>query len=113
MDNSLSSLKNYHMESQRSQANRKDFAVGVCLLLIVVLLWTGSSFLTQGLFEEGYEKPFLVTYLNTSAFSVYLIPFLWKSWKQRGSQESVEITRQYEPIPTETSPLAPLTPVSY
>ncbi|KAG8919397.1 hypothetical protein FRC02_001688 [Tulasnella sp. 418] len=50
---------------------------------------------------------FLLAYLNTSAFLVYLIPFLWVV------EESVELTRQYEAIPTETSSLAPLTPVSY
>ena len=26
----------------------------------------------------GYNKPFLVTYVNTSAFSLYLIPFFYK-----------------------------------
>lgn len=56
-------------------AERKDYVVGIALLLIVVVLWASSNFVTQDLFQGGYEKPFLVTYLNTSAFSLYLIPF--------------------------------------
>jgi hypothetical protein len=32
----------------------------------------------QDLFEEGFDKPFLVTYLNTAAFSFYLIPFTFR-----------------------------------
>ncbi|KIY45495.1 hypothetical protein FISHEDRAFT_8792, partial [Fistulina hepatica ATCC 64428] len=55
-----------------------DFAIGILLLLVVVFLWTLSNFITQGMFEGGYEKPFLVTYLNTSAFSLYLMPLVVK-----------------------------------
>ncbi|KDQ63625.1 hypothetical protein JAAARDRAFT_53817 [Jaapia argillacea MUCL 33604] len=65
--------------------NKRDYAIGICLLLVVVFLWTSSNFVTQDLFEDGYEKPFLVTYLNTSAFTLYLLPFLirrlWSRWK--------------------------------
>jgi solute carrier family 35, member F5 len=58
---------------------RRNYLVGIGLLLLVVLLWTSSSFLTQvrifpllehvgavdrivywqDLYEGGYEKPFL------------------------------------------------------
>ena len=56
----------------------KDYIVGICLLLVVVFLWTSSAFVTQvcmlcfagsvrrveltkfqALFDGGYEKPFL------------------------------------------------------
>ncbi|KZT05904.1 uncharacterized protein LAESUDRAFT_813148, partial [Laetiporus sulphureus 93-53] len=59
----------------RESATRQDYVIGICLLLIVVVLWTSGNFVTQGLFEDGYEKPFLVTYLNTSAFALYLVPY--------------------------------------
>ena len=56
--------------------SKTDYAIGICLLLVVVLLWTTSNFVTQvgslhcivsypsqeqfqDLFEDGYEKPFL------------------------------------------------------
>ncbi|KAF9270331.1 hypothetical protein L218DRAFT_27836 [Marasmius fiardii PR-910] len=55
-----------------------DYVIGIVLLLIVVFLWTSSSFITQALFEGGYEKAFLVTYLNTSTFTLYIIPHLVK-----------------------------------
>jgi len=38
---------------------RRDYAIGICLLLLVVFLWTTSNFVTQDIFVGGYEKPFL------------------------------------------------------
>lgn len=52
-----------------------NYIIGICLLLIVVILWTSSNFVTQYMFVGGYQKPFLVTYTSTSAFTCYLIPF--------------------------------------
>ncbi|KAL5341546.1 hypothetical protein BJX70DRAFT_358229 [Aspergillus crustosus] len=43
--------------------------LGICLLLIVVILWTASNFLASTIFADNtYSKPFFVTYLNTSTF---------------------------------------------
>ncbi|KAF8527983.1 hypothetical protein BU17DRAFT_38774 [Hysterangium stoloniferum] len=88
--------------SLRQIAGRYLF--GVVLLLVVVILWTASNFITQALFVNGYHKPFLVTYLNTSAFALYLIPFLlrysWSKWNNRGNNPMQESTRgQYEVVP--------------
>jgi solute carrier family 35 protein F5 len=58
------------------QSEKDRFAVGVALLILVVVLWTGSNFLTNFQLTRGYDKPFAVTYLNTSSFTLYLIPFL-------------------------------------
>ncbi|KAL6310061.1 hypothetical protein BKA93DRAFT_757375 [Sparassis latifolia] len=78
---------------------RKDYIVGICLLLVVVVLWTSSNFLTQGLFEDGYEKPFLVTYLNTSAFALYLLPFVIRRALDRSKTESLHSDRrEYRPL---------------
>ncbi|KAL2800419.1 hypothetical protein BJX66DRAFT_290799 [Aspergillus keveii] len=47
--------------------------LGICLLLIVVILWTASNFLASTIFADNtYSKPFFVTYLNTSLF---ILPF--------------------------------------
>ncbi|KAF8078506.1 hypothetical protein FPV67DRAFT_1557818 [Lyophyllum atratum] len=63
---------------------QRDYVVGIVLLLVVVLLWSASNFVTQELFHGGFDKPFLVTYLNTSSFSLYLLPFLAKRrWRQQ------------------------------
>ncbi|KAJ6610110.1 hypothetical protein B0H10DRAFT_2062145, partial [Mycena sp. CBHHK59/15] len=76
------------------QATR-DYALGIGLLLIVVILWTSSNFVTQGMYS--------VTYLNTSAFALYLVPFLLRRWwrKRRGWEDSNEVRRgraQYQPL---------------
>ncbi|KAJ2920180.1 hypothetical protein MD484_g24, partial [Candolleomyces efflorescens] len=84
--------------------NKRDYAVGILLLLSVVVLWTSSNFITQDLFEEGYDKPFLVTYMNTSAFSLYLIPFVIKrAWKRYrgGASETSGGTEDYQPLATD------------
>ncbi|KZT75168.1 hypothetical protein DAEQUDRAFT_720388 [Daedalea quercina L-15889] len=83
--------------------NKTDYIIGICLLLIVVILWTTSNFVTQDLFEDGYEKPFLVTYLNTSAFSLYLLPFLIRRTMERFRQDvpcgsSARIQGEYQPV---------------
>ncbi|KAJ2349497.1 hypothetical protein GGF43_004405 [Coemansia sp. RSA 2618] len=48
--------------------------VGLALLLGVVFIWVGSSFLVSNLFgEQEFNRPFFITYLNTSTFSFYLV----------------------------------------
>ncbi|PPQ89384.1 hypothetical protein CVT25_002202 [Psilocybe cyanescens] len=59
---------------------RKDYFIGIGLLIVVVLLWTFANFVTQDVYEAGYNKPFLLTYMNTSSFSLYLIPLLIRRW---------------------------------
>ncbi|EGN96861.1 hypothetical protein SERLA73DRAFT_185071 [Serpula lacrymans var. lacrymans S7.3] len=76
----------------------RNYAIGIGLLLVVVFLWTFSNFLTQDLFEGGYDKPFLVTYLNTTAFAFYLFPFvIRKYWASYRKQDSIS-TGTYQPL---------------
>ncbi|KAJ3987536.1 hypothetical protein F5890DRAFT_1571625 [Lentinula detonsa] len=51
-----------------SHLGKKDYAIGISLLLVVVFLWTTSNYVTQA----------IVTYLNTASFTLYLLPFLVK-----------------------------------
>ena len=55
--------------------------LGVLLLLLVVPLWVSANFFTWSLIshDETYPKPYLVTYVNSVVFTVYLIP-----WIRRG-----------------------------
>lgn len=64
---------------------RSEYLTGIGLLLLVVLLWTGSNFLTNNLLTSGWDKPFAVTYANTSSFTLYLVPFAlaWQSSKKK------------------------------
>ncbi|KAK6509458.1 hypothetical protein TWF481_004202 [Arthrobotrys musiformis] len=51
-------------------------AFGIALLLLVVTLWVTSNFLVSHIFtDDSYVKPYLVVYLSTSSFTVYLIPW--------------------------------------
>ncbi|EPQ27275.1 uncharacterized protein PFL1_05198 [Pseudozyma flocculosa PF-1] len=54
---------------------RSEYLTGILLLLVVVILWTASNFLTNTVLTSGYDKPFFVTYANTSSFALYLVPF--------------------------------------
>ncbi|KAI9224313.1 hypothetical protein BC828DRAFT_402351 [Blastocladiella britannica] len=65
---------------------------GLAALLGVVCLWVASSFLISYTFdEETFFKPFLLTYYNTSAFSLYLIPaglrHAAQQWRHRSQPE--------------------------
>ncbi|KAF2835372.1 hypothetical protein M501DRAFT_924037, partial [Patellaria atrata CBS 101060] len=52
-------------------------SLGVTLMLLVVLLWTGGNFLASSVFANNtYSKPFFVTYFNSLFFIGPLIPML-------------------------------------
>ncbi|KAH8835184.1 vacuolar membrane protein [Flagelloscypha sp. PMI_526] len=93
-----------------ARLRKRDRIIGILLLLLVVILWTSSNFVTASLFEGGFEKPFLVTYLNTSSFSLYLLPFLFKQWRDRGASSSSKdplergrprVAQGYQPLQSE------------
>ena len=114
---------------------RRDYAIGICLLLLVVFLWTTSNFVTQvrlyttvGLQVYLIIIPALafrtcssedtrslsclchpiaifdarrglltvirhsITYLTTSTFSLYLLPFLIKSYIRRRHHDGSDRT---------------------
>jgi len=66
-------------------------------------LWTSSNFLTQGMFDEGFEKPFLITYLCTSSFTLYLLPWgIRKLIHQRKEDYNKRGRDGYQPLVAET-----------
>ncbi|KAF7969210.1 hypothetical protein HWV62_27907 [Athelia sp. TMB] len=99
-DRSRSRVQSILSNDPQRELKRADYAIGICLLLVVVFLWTSSNFITQDMYEGGYDKPFLLTYLNTSSFSVYLLPFFLRralnKWRDRKPKSSLE----YQPIST-------------
>ncbi|KAJ1020817.1 hypothetical protein NDA18_005667 [Ustilago nuda] len=87
-------------ESQ-SQRRRKSYMQGLLLLLIVVFLWTASNFLTNALLTTGgYDKPFFVTYANTSSFALYLLPYLVSSRLRKSWSKAAQV-KQYSRLPHE------------
>ncbi|PLW23787.1 hypothetical protein PCASD_08757 [Puccinia coronata f. sp. avenae] len=60
-------------DSSRPPA-QDHYLLGIGLLLVVVALWVGSSFLMSSMFrDEQWNRPWLVTYICTSSFTLYLI----------------------------------------
>lgn len=56
---------------------RQKWVLGLVNLAAVVVFWVLSSFLVNDLFETNvYRKPFFITWINTSCFVLYLIPYM-------------------------------------
>ncbi|KAK9465641.1 hypothetical protein V1512DRAFT_210338 [Lipomyces arxii] len=56
------------------EASKKKWKLGLLLIFVVVILWVLSSFMVNAIFESNvYRKPYLVTYLSTASFTLYLI----------------------------------------
>ncbi|GAB5588394.1 hypothetical protein Unana1_03294 [Umbelopsis nana] len=56
---------------------------------MVVVIWVSSSFVMNNIFgEQSYNKPFLITYVNTASFSLYLLPFLLKKKLAKTNQST-------------------------
>ncbi|TQV98953.1 hypothetical protein V2A60_007353 [Cordyceps javanica] len=59
--------------------------LGICLLIVVVFLWTLSNFLASFIFSDHtYDKPFFVVYVNTSMFAISLIPMFVRYMMRSG-----------------------------
>lgn len=56
------------------QFDKKKYAFGVFILVLVVVLWVVSAEFTKYLYEvKNLERPFLVTYVRSSLLFIYLI----------------------------------------
>ncbi|KAJ5636159.1 uncharacterized protein N7484_009472 [Penicillium longicatenatum] len=65
------------LDAQPTRIGMARRTLGICLLLLVVVLWTTSNFLGSTIFaDKTYPKPFFVTYLNTSFFTMPLFGVL-------------------------------------
>ncbi|KAF2743560.1 hypothetical protein M011DRAFT_471308 [Sporormia fimetaria CBS 119925] len=74
-------------DEERKPQNRIRHALGICLLMVTVFLWTASNFLASTIFaDDSYTKPYLVTYTNTAFFIIPLIPMLLRhAWDTRST----------------------------
>lgn len=55
----------------------QKWVLGLVNLAAVVIFWVLSSFLINDLFETNvYRKPFFITWINTSCFLFFLLPYL-------------------------------------
>ncbi|KAI8067118.1 hypothetical protein BC940DRAFT_301338 [Gongronella butleri] len=79
--------------------SKQRYYGGIVALMAVVVIWVSSSFAMNSIFGDmKYNKPFLVTYLNTATFSFYLIPFaLSRRCKKQGANRSFLQSSSIEP----------------
>ncbi|KAL9940472.1 hypothetical protein V8E36_001177 [Tilletia maclaganii] len=86
-------VHHHHHHQQQTEVQPKErpteYLTGILLLLLVVILWTASNFLTNTVLTRGYDKPFAVTFANTSSFALYLVPFLCISRTRRSSSRRI------------------------
>ncbi|KAE8221905.1 hypothetical protein CF319_g4812 [Tilletia indica] len=86
--------------TRKENHRRSEYLTGILLLILVVILWTASNFLTNTVLTHGYNKPFAVTFANTSSFALYLIPFLCipkkKNKKNAGRRIALEEDQEVE-----------------
>eukprot|EP00052_Salpingoeca_macrocollata_P006852 m.56284 g.56284 ORF g.56284 m.56284 type:complete len:384 (-) comp15697_c0_seq2:92-1243(-) len=83
----------------------RQAGLGFALLVGVVIIWVSSSELTKYLFQdEDFDKPFFITYLCSSSFSVYLLGFLCRPDWRRQLKELRWSQLEYEPVSAEEPP---------
>ena len=77
----------FHMttEGLSPAARAQRLSLGVLTLLLVDIIWVGSSELTEYIFkQQNFNKPFFSTYLKTSLFMLYLPGFLvHRPWRDQ------------------------------
>ncbi|KAL2048100.1 hypothetical protein N7G274_000011 [Stereocaulon virgatum] len=90
---STDSLSSQRPAERENHPNRRLYGgvwrhtIGIMFLLATVIMWTISNFLASTIFaDDEYSKPYFVTYVNSSFFSILLLPIVAKSlWASRGS----------------------------
>ena len=61
--------------TKENQTKRR--AWGIFLLLIVVAIWTGSTYLVQFIYSNNFEAPYFLTFVCNSMFVIYLPLHFW------------------------------------
>ena len=81
---------------------RKRRALGITLLLIVVAIWTASTYLVQFIYKNDFKAPYFLTFVCNSMFVIYLPLYymnrksddedntLYSSVQQRDDMESLD-----------------------
>eukprot|EP00758_Cryptobia_borreli_P014622 Tbor_TRINITY_DN5939_c0_g1::TRINITY_DN5939_c0_g1_i1::g.18725::m.18725 len=70
-------------ERARAYCTGKHF-FGILLIILVAFIWVGASIWIQRVFGEyQYDKPYFLTYFNTTGFAFWNLGFLFsKSWRK-------------------------------
>lgn len=69
----------YSSKSHHKRMVISSWNLGIMFLIWVTFIWTFASLLTQFIYEDlDFTSPFILTYISSSFFSLYLP--LWKIW---------------------------------
>lgn len=67
-----------------AEPTRRQRIIGAVLVMITNCLWVASAELSQYIYRENganYTKPFTLSFVSQSMFSVFLLGFMKKSWQ--------------------------------
>lgn len=83
------------------------YTLGVALIIMVAMIWVGASLWIQRIFGDlDYNKPYFLTYFNTTGFSFWNFGFLAASWRSIPWEKTdVDSTEEGKP-PHERTELA-------
>eukprot|EP00603_Paraphysomonas_imperforata_P011694 CAMPEP_0114461398 /NCGR_PEP_ID=MMETSP0104-20121206/6254_1 /TAXON_ID=37642 ORGANISM="Paraphysomonas imperforata, Strain PA2" /NCGR_SAMPLE_ID=MMETSP0104 /ASSEMBLY_ACC=CAM_ASM_000202 /LENGTH=451 /DNA_ID=CAMNT_0001634167 /DNA_START=49 /DNA_END=1404 /DNA_ORIENTATION=+ len=74
-------------------AQLRGYTLGIVFIIIVAVIWAGASVLTQYIYNDlDFESPFLVTYISTTLFALYLP--MWRLWVWLGYVEDPPLRRR-------------------
>ena len=78
-----------HVTDQDRQTQRR--ALGIALLLIVVAIWTGSTYLVQFIYSNNFKAPYFLTFVCNSMFVIYLpLYFLRRKDNEKKDYSSIQ-----------------------
>jgi solute carrier family 35 protein F5 len=81
-------------------AAASSYALGLFFILLVSIIWAAASVLVQYLYqEESFDSPFLLTYIGTSLFTIFLpTNWIWKRLCGAGSSRIGGLADDYETV---------------
>jgi solute carrier family 35 protein F5 len=82
-------------------AAASSYALGLFFIFLVSVIWAAASILVQYLYEEqSFDSPFLLTYIGTSLFTIFLpTNWIWKRLCAAGSPRiGAGATTDYETV---------------
>ena len=87
-----------YLTTKERQTKRR--AWGIVLLLIVVAIWTGSTYLVQFIYSNNFEAPYFLTFVCNSMFVIYLPLHFW-SRRHKGERKDYARLQQQQQHDTE------------
>ena len=90
----MSSSSSASGSSSSASGGLTGYSLGIVFIIVVAVIWAGASVLTQWIYNSlDFQSPFLVTYISTALFSLYLP--LWRLWVWLGYVKDPPFRRQH------------------